>query len=440
MKGEIVDRVSRLIRIPSVNPDYPGQAYDEWIGGEAEANQLVEEWYREAGCRIEHVEASPGRPNLIGVLSGRDPKTAKSLIMNGHVDVVPPGLAGQWSDGEPFSGRVTNERIFGRGASDQKSAVVSAVMAATAIGRAGFQLAGDLILESVVGEEVGEYQIGTGAVINAGFRADGAIVTEPTAPVCPDPLNPPTLLLIAPVTAGLLWMTLEVIGKRGHNNLRPHLVRAGGVGEAAGVSAIEKGVYLLTALQHLEQQWGQKYTHPLFDPGHFSLHPGVITGGTHGAQVPFFISEFCRIDYSILYPPMLSSLAIEAEIEEFVGRASSLDPWLEKNPPRVTWQLDWPPSVLGADHSLTRTVACARRDAIGESRYRGPGRDPAIRAFQAVDDATFFNLAGIPAISCGPGSIQFAHAIDENVAIGEVIAATKLYAFSAVDWCGLAPA
>ena len=437
-RDELLQAVSELIRTPSVNPNYPGAVYDELIGGEAAANELVAKQYEQAGCRVERVEAAPRRPNLVGVLAGGAPERGRSLIFNGHVDVVPPGRSEDWTSGQPFSGRIANGRVWGRGASDQKSAIPAAAFAAIALRRAGIRLAGDLILESVVGEEVGEHEIGTEAVIEAGFRADAAIVTEPTAPVAADPMRPATRLLVAPVTAGLLWLTIEVRGKRGHNNLRPELIRAGGVGENAGVNAIEKGVFLVNQLQNLEQIWGQKYVHPLFKPGHFSLHPGVISGGPHGALVPFFVSEFCRIDYSILYPPNVASDEIKAEIEEFVRRACSLDPWLERNPAAFTWHLDWPPSIVDPDHPLTQTVVEARREALGEPKHSGPDPDPRIRGFDAVDDSTYFNRHGIPAISCGPGSIQFAHAIDESVAIDDVLAATKLYAFTAIEWCGLA--
>jgi acetylornithine deacetylase/succinyl-diaminopimelate desuccinylase-like protein len=430
--------VGELIRVPSVNPNYPGVVYDEHIGGEARANDVLADLYSAAGCRVERVEIAPRRPNLVGILRGADPAHGRSLILNGHVDVVPAGRAEDWTGGDPWSGRMSDGRIWGRGASDQKAALVCAAMAAQALRDAGVTLAGDLILESVVGEEVGEHDLGTAGVIEAGYRADGAIVTEPTAPVSADPMHPPTSLLVSPVTAGLLWLTLEVVGRRGHNNLRPELVRAGGVGERAGVNAIEKGVYLLTALQDLEQQWGQRYVHPLFKPGHFSLHPGVITGGPHGAAVPFFISEFCRIEYSILYPPEVPVEAIKAEITTFVRRAESLDPWLADHPAELTWRFDWPPSVLAVEHPLTQAVVAARREAFGERAHQGPGPDPLIRAFDAVDDSVLFNQAGIPALSCGPGSIQFAHAVDENVATDELVAATRVYAYAAMDWCGLA--
>ncbi len=438
ISGELVTAASALIRIPSVDPSYPGVVATEHLGGEAAANDLVAALYREAGCRVERVEVADRRPNVVGVLAGADPDGGRSLILNGHVDVVPVGRSGDWSGGDPFSGRVADGRIWGRGASDQKSALACAAMAVTALRRAGVKLAGDLLLESVVGEEVGEHHLGTGAVIAAGYRADAAIVTEPTAPVSRDPFHPPTSLLVAPISAGLLWLTVEVAGRRGHNNLRPELVRAGGVGEVAGVNAIEKGVLILAALQELERQWGQRYTHPLFKPGHFSLHPGVIHGGPHGADVPFFISEFCRIEYSILYPPDVPVAAIKAEIEQYVARASALDPWLAQVPPVLTWRFDWPPYEVAVDHPFTQAVLEARRLVLDEPVHRGSDPDPGIRAFDAVDDAMLFARAGIPALSCGPGSIQFAHAIDESVAISELVAATRLYAFAAIDWCGLA--
>jgi acetylornithine deacetylase/succinyl-diaminopimelate desuccinylase-like protein len=448
VQGEVIARVEELtdsiaeatadlIRIPSVNPSYPGQSFDELVGGESAANQALEGLYRDAGCTTHWVERSAGRANLVGVLAG-DGEEGRSLILNGHVDVVPPGRPDSWTGGDPFGGRIEGGRIFGRGASDQKAALVAAVMAVMALRRAGVRLGGTLILQSVVGEEVGEHDLGVNAVIEAGFTADAAIVTEPTAGVARDPFQPPSRLQVSPVSAGLLWMTLEVEGKAGHNNLRPELVRAGGVGAIAGVNAVEKGVYLLTALQGLEQRWGQEYVHPLFKPGHFSLHPGVIVGGPHGALVPFFSAEFCRIEYSILYPPDVPASRIRHEIEAFVRDASRLDPWLREHPATIRWNLDWEPAVLDVGHALTGTVARARRTALGEAPHAGPGPDPCVRGFDAVCDATYLGKAGMPAVICGPGSIQFAHAVDESVAIRDVVDAAKVYALAAIDWCGLA--
>ena len=132
----LVDEAAALIRIPSVDPSYPGQDFDQLVGGERAANTLLERLYREAGCETHWVERVEGRGNLVGVLPASGPG-GRSLILNGHVDVVPAGKPEHWRGGDPFSGRIADGRIHGRGASDQKGALVAAVMAVMAIRRAG---------------------------------------------------------------------------------------------------------------------------------------------------------------------------------------------------------------------------------------------------------------------------------------------------------------
>ena len=88
---ELVASAAALIRIPSVDPTYPGVSFDEHIGGEAAANDLMAMLYARSGCRVERVEIAPRRPNVVGVIAGADPTHGRSLIFNGHVDVVPPG-------------------------------------------------------------------------------------------------------------------------------------------------------------------------------------------------------------------------------------------------------------------------------------------------------------------------------------------------------------
>jgi acetylornithine deacetylase/succinyl-diaminopimelate desuccinylase-like protein len=176
-------------------------------------------------------------------------RRGKSLIFNGHVDVVQPGDARSWSDGNPFSGRIDGGRVYGRGACDEKGGVIGQALAAVALRRAGVVLKGDLILESVVGEEVMDHDAGADAVTRAGFRADAAIVSQPTAP--------PVTLAVVPITPGLLCLGPNVIGKAVHSSVRDEQIRAGGQGAAVGVNAIEKGVYLLNMIQRVEEEWGQ---------------------------------------------------------------------------------------------------------------------------------------------------------------------------------------
>ena len=427
MRTEMVSALSDLLAIPSVNPNYPGCVYDELVGGETEANKYMEKLYRNAGCKVSWVEREKGRANLVGLLAGSGGGGARSLTLNGHVDVVPPGDLSKWTDRDAFSGRVRDDKVFGRGATDMKGGLIAAAMAATALSRSGVGLKGDLILHSVTGEETGDHDVGVRAVVEEGFGGDAAIVGEPTGLV--------DRFAVAPVSGGLLWMTLRVTGKAGHNNLRGELVHAGGLGEVAGVNAVEKGVFLLTKLQELERQWGQSKAHPLFKPGWFSLHPGVIVGGPEGILVPFMISQYCTIEYSILYPPNEAVEDVKAEIEGFVQDAAALDPWLKKNPPEIEWRLHWPPYSTAPDHEIVKTLVDAHRLVAGLSAEADPHR---VSGFAAVCDAVYFLEAGIPAVAYGPGSILQAHTADEYLAIDELAIAAKTYAEAAIMWCGVA--
>jgi acetylornithine deacetylase/succinyl-diaminopimelate desuccinylase-like protein len=89
LQGELVEAVSAAVRIESVNPKYPGQVYDEVVGGEGEVSRFVSKFYGDLGCEVDLFAVEPGRENAVGVWKGAS--GGRSLIFNGHVDVVPPG-------------------------------------------------------------------------------------------------------------------------------------------------------------------------------------------------------------------------------------------------------------------------------------------------------------------------------------------------------------
>ncbi len=199
----------------------------------------------------------PGRENAVGVLRGAG--GGRSLIFNGHVDVVPPGDPANWTSGDPFSGRIDDDRIWGRGSTDMKGGILAQAFAAQAIRNAGLRLQGDLILEAVVGEEVMDHECGVTATIDRGYRADAAVVSEPSSP--PDPLA------VVPISPGLWWFSVTVRGKASHASMRGQTFRAGGGGAEVGVNAIDKGILIFQAIRQLEDTWGQTKRHPLFAPG-----------------------------------------------------------------------------------------------------------------------------------------------------------------------------
>lgn len=423
-RDEIAQTLSQVIRIESVNPKYPGQVYDEVVGREGDASKVMAQIYRSMGAEVDVFAVEPGRENAVGVVRGSG--GGRSLIYNGHVDVVPPGDPAIWTGGNPFSGRNDGQRIWGRGASDMKSGVVAQAFAARALADAKVALQGDLILEAVVGEEVMDHEAGVTATIKRGYTADAAVVSEPSAPPAP--------LAVVPVSPGLWWFSVTVPGKPTHASMRANLIRAGGLGDEVGVNAIDKGVDMFLAMRRLEDEWGQSKRHALFPPGHFTIHPGVVTGGPKGVLVPFIVSEFMTIEYCCWYHPDEQPEAVRAEIEEHIHRAAQLDPWLREHPPVVEWKLNWPSFSVDPGHPICLAIGDAHERANGGTRFAGR---PAVNGFAAVEDCSFLNLGGIPTVSYGPGDLRVAHAYDEHVYIDELIAATRTFALLALDWCGI---
>src|SRR5437764_6826569 len=141
-REELLEAISQAVQIPSVNPRYPGQVYDDVVGGEGRVSQLVGEVYRQMGAEVDVFGIEAGRENAVGVIPGAG--RGRSLIYNGHVDVVPAGRPENWRH-DPFSGRIEDGRIWGRGSTDMKAGVLAQAFAARALARSGVRLCGDLI-------------------------------------------------------------------------------------------------------------------------------------------------------------------------------------------------------------------------------------------------------------------------------------------------------
>ena len=417
LKDELIQLVSDTVKIPSVNPNYPGEVYQDTIGGETKVAEFLKPVMDNIGLKTDIWEQEKGRANLVGVLNGSG--GGKSLIFNGHTDVVPPGPEAEWTKAGPWSGSITEGKIWGRGACDMKGGDVAAIVALKALLKAGYRPKGDVIIECVVGEEMMNTEAGTGAAIERGYKADAAIVVEPS--------GPPYRLGLIPASPGVCYMRCTIKGKAVHASLRDELIRPGGQGAQVGVSSIDKAMIIYHGLRQLEDEWGQTKSHPMFTrPGHFTLHPGVITGGPSG---PFVISDESKIEYAIWHSPYDTLEQVKEEVEKQISRFAQTDPWLRENPPKVEWLLWWPPYDLPPDAPICKAVATAYQSVMAKPvSYYG---------FAAVDDAAFLNRAGIPAVTIGPGDLRVAHAPNEYVDIEELIDATKIYALSIVEWCGV---
>lgn len=415
--------LSDAIRIPSVNPKYPGQNYSNIVGAEEDMSSLMADLYRSAGAAVEMVAVEKGRANACARITGTG--EGQSLALNGHVDVVPAEAWARWERG-PFDGQITDEAVIGRGATDMKSGLIAHAYAAKALRDAGIRLRGDLVMHAVVGEEVGDHLAGTSAVLEAGYGADAAIVCEPTNVYDGPPV-------VSPTAPGLLWFSVTLVGKTAHAGFRGHALHSTLDGHRLGVNAVDKMWIVYHALRQLEDEWAHRDRHPLFVPGHFSILPGVVRANPEGIEVPFFLSDTATIEYCALHHPDRSNDEVVDEIRRAVERACASDPWLRDHQPTIDWKLVWPPYVTSPGHRIVETVINAHQEVLG-----GHDANAIQGGFFGVCDITWLERGGVPGIIYGPGVAKTAHAENEYVPIHQMITAAKTYALAAMDYCGVA--
>lgn len=409
-RDELVELVRELVACRSENPRLLVEPEEREAGraGEAACQDAVAARLAELGMAVDRFEALPRRENVAGTLTGAG--GGRSLILNGHVDVVPAGPAAAWPH-DPWAGEIVDGRIWGRGSCDMKGGLAAGIGALWALRDAGIRLRGDVVFQAVVDEEAGGP--GTIAAIERGHRADAAIVLEPTAGA------------VMPVEGGVVWLRVVIRGVAGHSALRYRSVHAGGRGTA--VNAIEKAAKLLAAVQELERHWGNTKVHPLLPKGITTINPGLIAGGS--AALSNMVDE-CTLGLSLKYLPSERSEDVRREFEEYVAAFAAADPWLREHPPEIEWGIDgvvFPPSELPLEHPLAQAVATAYRSVLGEPEWRG---------FEAVSDLAWLAEAGIPGLLYGPGDAAQAHGSAEYLEIEDLVAATKVVALALVEWCG----
>lgn len=396
--------LSEMVRIPSIG------------GAEAPAQLRVAEWMKGAGIDVdlwqldmETLAAHPAHSaevsraeglGVVGVL-GQE-RGGRTLILNGHVDVVPPGDDEGWSF-PPWCGKVEGGRVFGRGALDMKGGLVAALYAAKAIHDSGIRLKGRLLLQSVIGEEDGG--IGTLATILRGYRGDGAVIMEPTG------------LVICPSQAGALNFRITVRGKAAHGCVREE-----------GVSALEKFRVVQDELLALEARRNHYCSDPLFRDYRvpFPLSVGTIEGGDWASSVPDWVRAEGR--YGVA-PGEEAGVAREA-FEQALARAGETDPWFRDHPVELEW---WGGSFLPAqvapDEPIVKELGGALRELRGgEHRLKGVTFGSDMRLLVGV--------AGIPTVLFGPGDIRNAHAVDEAVSVEELRVTARTLALTALRFCG----
>ena len=415
---EIFAFLQQLIRIPSVNPWFGGNP-----GGEAEVQAVIAEKMRGLGAKVETWEPNADklaeyagragyyagrsfneRPNQAAVVRGAG--GGKSLLLTGHIDVVPPGEG--WSV-DPFAAVRKQGRIYGRGTVDMKGGVAAMIMALEAVLASGLQTNGDVTVGTVVDEEAGG--MGTLDFVAHGYRADGAILTESTG------------LAVAPLCRGILWGRLVIPGRSGHIELPQGDWRQGG-----GVDAIARARLYMDMFDNLNRDWALRKRHPYL-PTPCQVYVAQLDAG----EYPTAFANRAAITFNAQYLPrekddMGLGSDVKREISEFVAAVAQTDPWLRENPPVIEWLIDADCGETDANHPFVQTCL---------ESLRTIGRNAVIEGVSAHTDMGWFCNVGIPTINFGGGEMRVAHQSDESISEDDVLATTAMIAHTIIDWCGV---
>jgi succinyl-diaminopimelate desuccinylase len=378
-KKELVDLTIRLVQTPTENPP----------GNEKGAAQFLKPFLSKMGFKIKTVLSPKGRWNLMA--ERRWGRGGRTLIFNGHLDVVPAGNPSQWKY-PPFQGKLSKGRIYGRGASDMKSGIASFIHALSAIDRSKLSFHQGAVILHLVSDEESHGHQGMGFLSQrGGIRGDAALVGEPTD--------------LQPVIAqkGALWLRISTLGKSAHGS-KPHL----------GVNAIEKMIKLIERLSAIPLE----KEHPLL--GKPTLSIGTIQGGTKINVVP----DRCEIEVDRRMLPGEKKEEILGKMRGVLDLLQSQDPFFKYRMEEIDFA---EPSEVNPDEEIVKMGVEAIQNVMGKK--------PLLRAFSGFTDSRFYvNQCHIPTLIFGPGGVDQSHTTDESVEVDALVHAACIYGLIIINY------
>ncbi|WP_405226069.1 ArgE/DapE family deacylase [Lentisalinibacter sediminis] len=390
-EDRIRDNLVSLIRIPSVTGEEDAavshianwlQQFDAEIDYWNDGIAALQRDPRYPGHEVERAWA----PVVVGVLRGEQP--GPSVLLTGHVDVVPPGDYANWND-EPFSGVARGDRIHGCGASDMKAGLVAAMAVFEAFAESGRNFPGRIIFAAVPAEE--DSGLGTLAAIRGGWDADACIIPEPTLGA-----NGVPELVIA--HAGAMSLKINVPGKSAHASKR-----------LQGESALDHFMTIYEAMREDERKLNEAVEHPLMKvhPLPYATNVGTIHGGLWSSSVMDSLEAQVRVGVA------LGETIDEAEarFHDAIMNHIKDDPWLSQNPPRIRRLASgFGSAETKRDHPLVTALA-----ESAEEEFRTT--TPIAAAPYGCDMSGWVRHANVPTVVYGPGEIEQAHAPNESVSL-----------------------
>jgi acetylornithine deacetylase len=395
--GEIIDLLMALARFKTVVGEE--QQAQEWLAGriadfgfEPKLVPILEGVISDPDYTpVPHHRGYDGRTNLMFVVPGTG--GGRSIILNSHIDVVP----GPDELFEPYSNQGI---IYGRGVCDAKGQLATILLALLALRDAGVRLKGDVIVQSVIEEEVGGN--GTLSFILDGVHADGVIVMEPSG------------LNILPANRGAVWFRLEIDGKPTHMGRWKD-----------GINAILEMVEVIRLLKEYETRLLADWNgDPLFpDPSDsIVVNIGTICGGDWPSMVP----GKCVVEGGIGFLPNKRIADVQREVAAIINEKGS--EWVKKHHKLEFNQLRNEAYRLSPDHPLVQTLYASALSVGSNSKITG---------FTASCDARLFYHRGhMPTVVFGVGDFSHAHSLEEQISIAEIEMAALILAEFLIQWCG----
>lgn len=373
---DVVSLTQALTRINSSNPTL---SVTDGVG-ESEIADFLSAWFAHRDIEFHRIEPVPNRPSTVGILRGSG--GGRALMFNGHVDTV--SLSSY--EGDALSGDLGvkdgQDVVFGRGSLDMKGGLAAALAALSTIKASGHLPRGDVIVAAVSDEE--DASQGTRDIIAAGWKADGAIVAEPTANA------------IATAHKGFIWVEVEVLGVAAH-----------GSDPAAGQDAILSAGWFLRALEQFQTRLPEDDL-----LGKASLHCGLIRGGEEPSSYP----GKCTVTIEFRTIPSQTEEGILQDLKGLLHDVSLENARFGHSDPRIT--MSRPNTRLSTDHPLIAVAA--------ESASAVFGGAPDVKAVPFWCDAALLGAAGIPSIVLGPAGGGL-HSKEEWVEVESVRQMTKVY-------------
>jgi acetylornithine deacetylase len=346
-----------------------------------------------------------GRYDVIG----RRPSAGggPSLLLNGHMDVVPAEDLSQWTS-RPFEPIRRDGWLVGRGAGDMKGGFAAGLLALRALDDTvpGWQR-GDLTFVSAIEEEATGN--GTLAAGRAGYLADAALLLEPTD------------LDILLGGIALIWVRVELTGRAGHAEAALHSVNP-----VRGISSI------LQALESIEQQLNAEHARGEFADDAFSAipHPyNVNVGKVHAGDWASSVPSTAWLEVRVGHPRRLASEDAFDLVRSAVLAVTSADPWFSVHPPTVSMSGYRAQRYFqDPDADVVTVLARAHESAHGNL--------PEQVTIGSTTDARFYlNQFGVPAIAYGPRTRNM-HGTDEAVELASIVDCARTLARFLLDWYG----